>query len=102
MGQNNHSEKFSSLMSSIGEMVGVIHAAGLVHGDLTTSNIMVAKNSDLYLIDFGLGQSEASAEDRGVDLYVLERALISAHPGTEDLFKVSTVKCKYLKFFFVI
>jgi TP53 regulating kinase-like protein len=89
MGQSGQDEKLSALMRSIGSLVGVIHAAGLVHGDLTTSNIMVANNSDLYLIDFGLGQAEASAEDRGVDLYVLERALISAHPGAEHLFRVS-------------
>ena len=39
------------------------------------------------MIDFGLGFSEGSAEDKGVDLYVLERALLSAHPNTEFMFE---------------
>lgn len=42
----------------------------------------------LYLIDFGLGYIENVAEDKGVDLYVLERALLSTHPDTEALFEV--------------
>ena len=39
-------------------------------------------------IDFGLGSAEGSPLDKGVDLYVLERAFLSTHPGTEDLFEV--------------
>ena len=38
------------------------------------------------MIDFGLGSLESAAEDKGVDLYVLERALLSTHPNTEQLF----------------
>ena len=49
----------------------------------------------LSLIDFGLGFSEGSPEDRGVDLYVLERAMISTHPNTERLFKVTFLVTKY-------
>ena len=43
---------------------------------------------DLVLIDFGLGYVESVAEDKGVDLYVLERALLSTHPNTEEFFKL--------------
>ncbi len=31
------------------------------------------------IIDFGLSTTSTVAEDKGVDLYVLERAFISAH-----------------------
>lgn len=41
---------------------------------------------ELVMIDFGLSYMSNSAEDKGVDLYVLKRALISTHPGTEELF----------------
>ena len=40
----------------------------------------------ICLIDFGLGFAEGTPEDKGVDLYVLERALISTHPNTEFMF----------------
>lgn len=65
-----------------------MHEAGIIHGDLTTSNILIDDSpspSDgspieaprLALIDFGLSHVDDSAEDKGVDLYVLERALTS-------------------------
>jgi len=83
--------KLEKLMEDIGTILGRIHMAGIIHGDLTTSNILVRENmqndtADLFLIDFGLGYSEGTPEDKGVDIYVLERALISTHPNTEDLF----------------
>ncbi len=43
---------------------------------------------ELVLIDFGLGFSEGTPEDKGVDLYVLERAFLSTHPNHEELFKI--------------
>ncbi|KAF0988880.1 hypothetical protein HZS_2994, partial [Henneguya salminicola] len=59
--------------------VSAIHLSGVIHGDLTTSNIIVEANSDyepkIYIIDFGLSFSSSSIEDRAVDLYVLERSL---------------------------
>ena len=40
----------------------------------------------MAVIDFGLSFQEGVAEDKGVDLYVLERAFLSTHPNTETLF----------------
>lgn len=67
-----------------------MHDIDVVHGDLTTSNIMVRGDeingySEVILIDFGLGQMQSVIEDKAVDLYVLERAFISTHPGSEYL-----------------
>ena len=45
--------------SSIGEIVGRLHKGGLVHGDLTTSNIIIDGNS-IFFIDFGLGEDRKS------------------------------------------
>jgi TP53 regulating kinase-like protein len=39
------------------------------------------------LIDFGLSSVSAFAEDKAVDLYVLERAFASTHPASEHLFQ---------------
>jgi TP53 regulating kinase-like protein len=52
-----------------------------VHGDLTTSNLLRSAAGGVVLIDFGLSAPTASAEDKAVDLYVLERAFESTHPA---------------------
>jgi TP53 regulating kinase-like protein len=41
----------------------------------------------LYTIDFGLSSVSAKIEDKAVDFYVLKRAFISTHPGSEALFE---------------
>ncbi|KAH8901010.1 kinase-like protein [Thozetella sp. PMI_491] len=98
----------ADLMRRIGSAVGKLHRAGVVHGDLTTSNMMLRPrhkdetgtghtegqdkgrfplDGDIVVIDFGLATQSASEEDRAVDLYVLERAFGSTHPRAEDLFE---------------
>ena len=77
------------LVELIGQNVARLHDNDMIHGDLTTSNlILTAPHNalDLYLIDFGLGYVSHSTEDKSVDLYVLERAFLSTHPNTEPLF----------------
>ena len=68
-------------MRLIGAAVAKLHDGGLIHGDLTTSNMMITTGGDdkLVVIDFGLSFNSTLFEDKGVDLYVLERALSSAH-----------------------
>lgn len=44
-----------------------------------------SEDSQLVLIDFGLGVMKPSIEDKAVDLYVLERAFSSTHPGSNFL-----------------
>lgn len=91
-------ETLKPLAQAIGNTLGIMHKQNIVHGDLTTSNMLLqGKPSDckLYLIDFGLSFFENMSEDKGVDLYVLERALLSTHPNTEELFnKVLEAYCK--------
>lgn len=62
----------------IGRLVGKIHNADIIHGDLTTSN-MIKKDDEIYFIDFGLSKFSTSVEDQGVDLHLLRQALESAH-----------------------
>lgn len=69
------------LFQAMGSMIGELHGAGIVHGDLTTCNLLV-KGEEVLAIDFGLSSSSCSDEDRAVDLYVLERALQSS--GVSD------------------
>lgn len=81
-----------TLMSLIGIEIAKIHLADVVHGDLTTSNMMLRlpkpnqSTTELVLIDFGLSYISTLVEDKAVDLYVLERAFASTHPDSEPLF----------------
>jgi TP53 regulating kinase and related kinases len=78
-------------VSLAGGVVKSMHDADVVHGDLTTSNMLVRwrregsvapwKMIEIVLIDFGLSSTSSSEEDKAVDLYVLERAILAAHPG---------------------
>ncbi len=67
------------LCESLGESIGLLHSAGITHGDLTTSNAIVQKES-IWLIDFSMGTTASGIEDMGVDIHLLERAMASAHP----------------------
>ena len=73
-----------------GMHVAAMHDGGLIHGDLTTSNILVVRDEGdepknaaaklrVVLIDFGLASNSIVPEDKGVDLYVLERAITVTH-----------------------
>jgi TP53 regulating kinase and related kinases len=63
----------------IGEAVGKLHEHGIVHGDLTTSNMILNPDGRIVLVDFGLGDKSAEMEAQGVDLHLLKRALQSTH-----------------------
>lgn len=67
------------LCVKIGELIGKIHKHGVVHGDLTTSNMILDVESKLFFVDFGLGEKTAELEARGVDLHLMKRALQSTH-----------------------
>ena len=68
----------ASICERIGEQIGRLHAAGIVHGDLTTSN-MILSDGKIYFIDFGLGSFSKRIEDKGVDLNLLYEALKATH-----------------------
>jgi TP53 regulating kinase-like protein len=67
------------LCVKIGEYVAQLHGHGLIHGDLTTSNMILNPNGKIFFIDFGLGEKNSELEAQGVDLHLLKRALQSTH-----------------------
>jgi TP53 regulating kinase-like protein len=83
LNNSNQNEMINELLVSLGQIIAQIHSSGVIHGDLTTSNFLIKRNDTKQLIpiDFGLSSFSTSSEDRAVDLYVLERALISTHPN---------------------
>ncbi|MEK6916643.1 MAG: KEOPS complex kinase/ATPase Bud32 [Nanoarchaeota archaeon] len=66
------------LCTQIGEKIALMHNHGIIHGDLTTSN-MILKDKDVYFIDFGLSFFSDKVEDKAVDLHLLRQALESKH-----------------------
>ncbi len=66
---------------TVGQYVGKLHVGGIIHGDLTSSNILVTSRDLMVFIDFGLTQRSDSLEDRGVDVHLLKRVLTSTHAG---------------------
>ncbi|GAB4817061.1 hypothetical protein N2152v2_004107 [Parachlorella kessleri] len=71
-----------TLLVNMGKEIARMHDGGLVHGDLTTSNMIVRQpDEQVVVIDFGLSYNSTIHEDKAVDLYVLERAFSSAHAG---------------------
>ncbi len=71
-------EERDDLWTAVGENIARLHAQDIIHGDLTTSNILV-KGGELYFIDFGLGFFSQRVEDRATDLRLLEQVLQSTH-----------------------
>ncbi|MCW4000256.1 MAG: Kae1-associated kinase Bud32 [Candidatus Bathyarchaeota archaeon] len=69
------------LCIQIGEATAKLHKSGLIHGDLTTSNMILAGDGRIFFVDFGLGEKNLEVEARGVDLHLLKRALQSTHFG---------------------
>ena len=66
------------IAEEIGIAVSKLHSADIIHGDLTTSN-MILKKGKIYFIDFGLGKISKKSEDKATDLYLLLQALKSTH-----------------------
>ena len=93
------------ISTQIGRAIAIMHNAQCIHGDLTTSNMLLKPHTSLitevladfsvadyivyhclvYLIDFGLSYGSNTPEDMAVDLHVLEKAIGSAHPQLENM-----------------
>jgi TP53 regulating kinase-like protein len=72
-------EKRASLSKQIGKFIGRLHRHGIIHGDLTTSNMILTPYSTVVFIDFGLSERSIELEPKGVDLHLMKRTLYSTH-----------------------
>ena len=70
--------EITSIAIKIGENVARLHNCSIIHGDLTTSNLIL-KDDKIVFIDFGLGKISHLVEDKGVDLLVFKKAITGIH-----------------------
>jgi len=84
-------EDRKTLCNKIGELIGRLHKHGVIHGDLTTSNMILNAEGKVFLVDFGLGEKNTEVEAKGVDLHLMKRALQSTHyKFAEECFEAVT------------
>ncbi|TFF99971.1 MAG: Kae1-associated serine/threonine protein kinase [Promethearchaeota archaeon] len=74
----NQNEK-ERIFETVGRYIAKLHQNGQIHGDITTSNIILTSNMQVFLIDFGLHEYSDSIEDKSVDLHLFKRVLMSSH-----------------------
>ena len=77
--------------TEFGMAVGKLHLGGIMHGDLTTSNVLV-DDGGVHLIDFGLATHSIKVEDHAVDLRLIKETLIGAHSEIATRVMASFVK----------
>lgn len=68
----------------IGQDIAKIHSWNIIHGDITTSNMLVDSEGNLIFLDFGLGRHSDLLEDKAVDLLVLKKSLQSIDQKIAD------------------
>lgn len=73
------------LAEKLGENIVYLHSEDIIHGDLTTSNAIVEKETGkVYMIDFGLSFRSERFEDKAVDIHLLKQVLNSSHPEAAE------------------
>jgi len=77
--ENLSSAERQSLSRHIGGLIGRLHCNNIIHGDLTTSNMILTLSGKVVFIDFGLGEKNIELELKGVDLHLMKRAFQSTH-----------------------
>ncbi len=77
------SEKIIKYLEELGELVAGMHDAGIVHGDITTSNVIIGVDG-VYLIDFGLAKYSRRLEDLATDIHLFIRSVESTHYSSKE------------------
>ena len=72
-------EQKVNILKNIGNSIAILHKNGHIHGDITTSNIILTNAEEIFIIDFGLHGYSDYIEDKSTDLHLFIRVLISSH-----------------------
>ena len=74
----------ASVGRTLASMIATMHKNGIIHGDLTTSNII--EHRGYVFVDFGLSYFSEKDEDKAVDLHLLSQAVWSKHYTVAETF----------------
>ena len=85
------SARLAEMCHQFGHLIAVLHGGDVVHGDPTTSNLIVDPNFNLWIVDFGLSEMNATVEMKGVDLHLIRRALETTHWDLEEAMLEATL-----------
>jgi Kae1-associated kinase Bud32 len=78
--EKKEEKRYLALCKEVGEKIAILHNNGIVHHDLTTSNMILHRDEGkVYFIDFGLSFFSDKVEDYAVDLHLFRHALESRH-----------------------
>ncbi len=81
------SYELQEVFMKIGKYIASLHKNDQIHGDLTTSNILITPQNSLFFIDFGLAFVSTAEEDKAVDLHLFKRVITSTHGAHfEDIY----------------
>ena len=90
-----NTKKQYEIMKKIAKEVAKLHEKDIIHGDLTTSN-MILRNDNVFIIDFGLGYISRKIEDKAVDLHLIKQALVAKHfLNSDKLFRAFVKAYKF-------
>lgn len=80
-------KNYSLIAKDLAIKIKLMHKKDIIHGDLTTANILVGKKDNnlyCYIIDFGLSYFSAKVEDKAVDLHVFQEVIESTFDFGEN------------------
>ncbi len=82
-------KNWQEICEQVGDNIAKLHDNGIIHGDLTTSNMIFnERENKVYFVDFGLGFYSNRIEDKAVDLHLIKEALEAKHFSKwQDYFK---------------
>lgn len=86
------SPKLHELCYEFGRLIALMHRGNIVHGDPTTSNVLVDNKSRLWMVDFGLAEWNATVEMKGVDLHLIHRTLETTHWDQQEAMLTGTLE----------
>jgi len=79
-----NSKEIEQIFNKVGIFTAKLHKENIIHGDLTTSN-MILYSDTIFFIDFGLGFISLDIEDKAVDIRMLKTVLNSTHYEIFDI-----------------
>jgi Kae1-associated kinase Bud32 len=77
--------KKKEYLEEVGKNIALLHKNGHIHGDITTSNVIITETQDIFIIDFGLHEYSDYIEDKSTDLHLFKRVLISSHGNDSNI-----------------